>query len=79
MEKRYRRMFLKHRLIQQEEAERERRDNSSVSNNTRDRSDNARGNEMKRTRTWRRVKPPFQTVENHHPEVHITLWDEIEN
>lgn len=79
MEKRYRRMFLKHRLIQQDEAERERHNDSSASKDTHDWSDKARSNEMNRVRTWRRIKPSFQTVEDRHPEIHITLWDEIDN
>ncbi|TCK08776.1 hypothetical protein CLV83_0869 [Marinobacterium mangrovicola] len=79
MEKRYRRMLLKHRLIQQEEADRERLENSSGSDRTLDWSDSTRSKEMNRVRTWRQIKPIFHTIEGQQSEIHITLWDEIDN
>ena len=79
MAKTYRRMFLNHRLIKQDEADREHQPPSNASDERRDWRDNTRGNEMHRVRTWRRVKPAFHTVEGLHKEVHITLWDEIDN
>lgn len=79
MEKRYRRMFLKHRLIQQEEADQERLENSSKSDDKRGWSDSTRSKEMNRVRTWRQIKPAFHTAEGQQSEIHITLWDEIDN
>ncbi|WP_432695476.1 hypothetical protein ACQUQP_13100 [Marinobacterium sp. YM272] len=79
MEKRYRRMLLNHRLIKQDEAEQERLQSSGASEDTQDRSADTRSKEMNRKRTWRRLKPAFHTIEGYPVEIHITLWDEIEN
>lgn len=80
MEKRYRRIFLNHRLLkQQDEAERERQQHSSESEDTRNWSGQTQGEEMNRVRTWRRIKPSFQNPDAHYTEIHITLWDEIDD